>query len=69
MRRALAKLAALAPAEAASAADHEQLRVELAQRAGAGFALALPELPDGASDREALDVLVEYLEAEHPQTG
>jgi len=68
VRRALAKLAALAPAEAASAEQHESLRAELEQRAGAAFALALPELPDGASDLEALDLLVQRLEAEPPPT-
>ncbi len=49
LREAVAKLAALAPPEAASAARHEKLRADLEQRAGAGFAVALPELPAGAS--------------------
>ncbi len=65
-RRAVQKLAALAVPEAESAARHAQLRAELEQRAGAGFALALPELPAGASDLEALVSLAERLASDRP---
>ncbi|MDJ0869591.1 MAG: ArsA-related P-loop ATPase [Myxococcota bacterium] len=62
-QRALEKLEALALPEARSARDHERLRGELAARAGGGLALALPELPAGASDLESLVALADQLEA------
>lgn len=65
-RSAVAKLAVLAAAEAHSAQRHQRLRGELAQRPGAGFALALPELTAGASDLEALVELADRLVAEEP---
>ena len=66
LKRALAKLEALAVPEARSAVEHEKLRNELARRAGAGFALALPELPAGASDLESLVALAERFAAGAP---
>lgn len=60
-RRAIGKLAVLAGPEAESAAKHERLRAELAERCGEGSAWALPELPAGASDLESLVVLAEHL--------
>jgi len=63
-RRAIAKLAPLAVPEAESAARHASLRAELAERAAGTFALALPELPAGASDLESLVELAEQFEAE-----
>jgi len=62
VRRAVEKLAAFAAPEAESAAEHEQLRTDLAARAGAGFAVALPELPAGASDLESLVELAELMQ-------
>ncbi|MBW2271981.1 MAG: ArsA family ATPase [Deltaproteobacteria bacterium] len=62
-RRALTKLVELAGPEAESARQHEGLREELAVRAGEGFALALPELPSGASELESLVVLADRLAA------
>jgi len=60
--QALAKLEVLAAPEAEAAARHAALRAELAERAGAGFAIAFPELPVGASDLESLVALAEQLE-------
>jgi hypothetical protein len=62
-RRALAKLVPLAGPEAESAHQDEGLREELALRAGEGFALALPELPSGASELESLVALADRLAA------
>ncbi len=62
-KRALEKLEVLAAPEARSAREHERLRAELAGRAGGGLALALPELPAGASDLESLVALADQLEA------
>ncbi len=62
LKRALDKLERLAAPEARSAAEHEELRATLAARPGAGFALALPELPGGASDLESLVALAERIE-------
>jgi anion-transporting ArsA/GET3 family ATPase len=62
-RRALAKLIELAGPEAESARHDEQLREELAVRVGESFALALPELPAGASELEALVALADRLAA------
>jgi len=67
-RRAVKKLAGLAAFEAESAIRHKRLRGELAQRVESGFALALPELPAGASDLEALVALAERLVAEPSET-
>lgn len=64
VRRAIAKLAVLAAPEAESARRHAQLRDELARRAGAGFAVALPELPAGASELEALVALAKSVASE-----
>jgi anion-transporting ArsA/GET3 family ATPase len=63
-RRALAKLEPFAQLEADSARRHEALRAELEARSGTGFALALPELPAGASDLEGLGALADALERE-----
>lgn len=52
--RALDKLAALAEAEALRARRHAEILAELRDRAGSGFACAVPELPSEASDLEAL---------------
>jgi anion-transporting ArsA/GET3 family ATPase len=60
-RRAMAKLAPLAVPEAESAIRHEALRAELAERLESAFAVALPELPAGASDLEALVALAPAL--------
>ena len=60
-RRAMAKLAPLAVPEAESAVRHEALRAELAERLESAFAVALPELPAGASDLEALVALAPAL--------
>ncbi|MDJ0787975.1 MAG: ArsA-related P-loop ATPase [Myxococcota bacterium] len=54
VRSAIAKLSRLAVAERDRARRHQDLLEELGRRAGQGFALALPELPAGASDLEAL---------------
>lgn len=58
-RRAVNKLATLAALEAENAARHQRIRSELALRVQPGFALALPELPEGASDLEALVALAD----------
>ncbi|MDJ0848801.1 MAG: ArsA-related P-loop ATPase [Myxococcota bacterium] len=60
-RRAVEKLAELAGPESELVARHEKLRAELAGRAGSGFARALPELPAGASDLQALVSLADQL--------
>jgi anion-transporting ArsA/GET3 family ATPase len=60
-RRAIAKLATFAVEEAESAERHEALRCELEQRVPSAFALALPELPSGASDLASLVTLAESL--------
>ena len=60
-KRAVAKLVELAGPEAALVERHADLRAELSERAGSGFARALPELPAGASDLEALVSLAEQL--------
>lgn len=62
-RRGLAKLQAFAAEEADSAVRHEALRAQLSQRPGAAFALALPELPAGASELVSLISLAEALVA------
>jgi len=60
-RRAIEKLAALAGDEAQRVERHATLLRELKERAGTGFAKALPELPSGASDLEALVALADRL--------
>jgi anion-transporting ArsA/GET3 family ATPase len=62
-RRAVTKLATLAVAEAELAASHRRLWLDLQRRPGAGFVLALPELPAGASDLESLVELSDQLVA------
>ncbi len=59
--RAMDALEPFARAEAESARRHEALRSQLESRSGARFALALPELPEGASDLEALGALADAL--------
>jgi anion-transporting ArsA/GET3 family ATPase len=54
LKRGLAKLERFAEAEVASAERHDAVRAELAGRAEGTFALALPELPAGASELTAL---------------
>lgn len=61
-KRALAKLEPFARLEAKSARRHEALRADLEARSGAGFALALPDLPEGASDLEGLGSLADVFE-------
>jgi anion-transporting ArsA/GET3 family ATPase len=60
-KRALRKLAALAGPEAGRVRRHAGLLAELKERAGTGFACALPELPAGASDLESLVALADRL--------
>ncbi|MEM7409336.1 MAG: ArsA-related P-loop ATPase [Myxococcota bacterium] len=60
--RALAKLDPLARAEADSARRHQALETELGARKGAGFVLALPELPETASELEGLGALAAAFE-------
>lgn len=62
LARALEKLEPFARAEAESARRHEALRADLAGRHAGGFALALPELPQSASDLEALGELAVVFE-------
>ena len=60
-KRALEKLTALAVPEARRVSQHAKLLAGLRDRAGSGFAYALPELPSGASDLEALVALADQL--------
>ena len=61
LARALVKLDPFGRAEAESARRHQALQAQLAER-DAGFALALPELPEPASDLEGLAALAAVFE-------
>lgn len=61
-RRGLARLMPFAVREAASAERHSALLASLATRSAGTFALALPELPDGASDLDSLGALAAAFE-------
>ena len=60
-RRGLAKLLPFAESEARSAENHAALLSALAERSPGSFALALPDLPEGASDLASLGALADVL--------
>lgn len=63
LRSGLAKLTPFAAREARQAEHHEAIRAGLASGAGDRFALALPELPTGASELESLITLAGILDS------